>query len=216
MKHVQDTIDYYQHGEHPRILFLSGMHGDEYQSAEILAMLLQKEHLVHVPFLYIPAVSPSAVKNGTRKNADGHDINRQFINEISDSEAKRIVDIVSLHSFTSVFDIHEDPDRTSEFYLYDSQRMSADVLNQYRRTIEHSGTKLFTGLDDPDDHDLGCHIDQGYYYFRNLKNTEGFFSKWALEKGIAKRIFTVEIPGKATRDKKQQILETILPFLIAL
>jgi len=200
----------------PTLLFLTGSHGDEYESGLLLQEYL-REHAARLPsFFVIPKVSPNPVSLKTRKNKHGHDINRQFFDNTKDAEAKTAMQLLVQHRFQTAIDIHEDPDRTESFYLYDSFKMTDQELTEYRSRMDRAHIPLFTGIDDPEDDTLDCEIDQGYYYFRSLENTEGFFSKWAIEKGIVKRVFTVEIPGAAPLDKKRTMLDTILPFLVSL
>jgi predicted deacylase len=207
-------ITYFQFGT-PETLFLSGMHGNENQSGEIFQSLIQK----YTDYVYIPNVSPSAVKQKTRHNMFDHDINRQFFDGTSDTEALEIMKIVKPFHVTKCIDIHEDPDRTSSFYMYVSHHLNDTDLSTYRSVMTKANIHLYTGIDDIEDELLGCHIVNGYYPFRDgwLSETpdEGFFSKWAINHGIADRVFTVEIPGKADAQIKQTILKNLIPFLLS-
>mgnify|MGYP001563195187 CR=1 FL=1 len=116
--------------------------------------------------------------------------------------------------------LHEDPDQEEAFYLYDSGRMNEEELAKYEACVRSTKSLLFTGLDDPDDETLGCEIVDGYYSFRsNWKDDgsidEGFSSKWMIRNAVAKRVFTLEIPGKADRVLKQSLIHHLIPFLIS-
>ncbi len=217
IKHTTGPHSYFLSGPNPSVLFLSGMHGDEFGSGKILqAFLNTRAEDPH--FLYIPKVSPSAIAQGTRANAQGHDINRQFRFGTEDAEAKSIMSIVSPYRFRIVIDIHEDPDRTQAFYVYDNARMTPQELALYRDAIHQTDARLYTGIDDLEDENLGCHVDRGYYSFRtdwdvDTDKDAGFFSKWAVTQGIAARVFTVEIPGKAPDSLKRQLIDAVVPFL---
>ena len=194
------------------------MHGDEYGSGKLLDSLLRDKKISVPEYLYIPAVSPSAVSRQTRKNSQEHDINRQFHDDTADREAKNIMSIVSPYHFSIVIDIHEDPDRTQAFYVYDNARMTKRELETYRTAVHQTDARLYTGIDDLEDENLGCHVEKGYYSFRSdwdedTDKDAGFFSKWAIRRGIANRVFTVEIPGKAPLKLKRQLILAVVPFL---
>ena len=213
-------LEYYLRGDNPQILFLSGMHGDEYESGAILEEFIKKQREYLPEFLYIPRVSPSAVASGSRLNAYGNDINRQFDSVTQDKEALNVMRLLSKYSFDLVLDIHEDPEQKDAFYLYDSGGMSASELETYKTCVQSTTCDLFTGIDDPGDTTLGCTIEEGYYSFRpNWKHDgsvdEGFSSKWMIRNGIAKRVFTLEIPGKAKALLKQSLVEQVVPFLMS-
>lgn len=199
----------------PRVLLFSGMHGDEYESGALLERYLI-EHAEWLPdFLYIPQISPSAVAAKTRKNTYGNDINRQFLPTTQDPEARSVMDIVSPHQFTLCIDIHEDPDRTLGFYLYDTDQMSEEELKNYRDYVTATGARLYTGVDDVDDEHLMLQVKKGYVSlgFERSGVTSGFSSRWLFEAGICKRAFTVEIPGKAPTALKDAVIRTITTYL---
>lgn len=215
-KRTHDALEYFLHGEAPRVLLLSGMHGDEYESGALLERYLI-EHADNLPdFLYIPQVSPSAVAAKTRKNAYGNDINRQFMPATQDPEARSVMDIVSPYQFTLCVDIHEDPDRTLGFYLYDTDQMSDGQLERYRTCLTTTGARLYTGVDDIDDEHLMLQVEKGYVSlgFERSGVTSGFSSRWLFEAGICKRTFTVEIPGKAAKVLKDAVIHTITEYLL--
>ena len=66
----------------PIIHLYSGVHGDEPESVEFLTGFWKRELLENVPdnitILYFPEVNPDGLEAGTRVNANGVDINRNF------------------------------------------------------------------------------------------------------------------------------------------
>jgi hypothetical protein len=191
------------------------MHGNEYESGILLEQYLLT-HTDTIPhFLYIPHVSPSAVRAGTRKNIYGHDINRQFLPQTKDSEALAVMDIVKPYHFNICIDIHEDLDRTLGFYLYDTETMTADELHAYRSVIHTTGARLYTGIDDLDDAHLMLHVDKGYVCEPTAADS-GFSSRWLFDTDIVPRSFTVEIPGKGTRKLKQSLIQACISFLCSI
>ncbi len=211
------ALEYFLHGDTPRVLFLSGMHGDECESGQVLERYLQSQESGLPPFLYIPKVSPTAVAARRRVNALGNDVNRQFLPTSSDPEALAVMKLVSKHSFHVVIDLHEDPDRTSAFYLYDSGRMSDAQLHELRDNIHTSGARLYTGVDDMGDEHLRRHIERGYISLpqEEVSQESGFSSIWMMQKGIVERAFTLEIPGRASPQLKQALVALLIPFLVS-
>lgn len=216
-KHTYQSHTYYTKGANPRILIFSGMHGNEYESGRILTSYLT-ENAHNLPdFVYIPEVSPSAVTQGTRKNTHGHDINREFLNQTTDQEALAVMYIVKPYTFHLCIDIHEDPDRTMSCYIYDTAHMTPEELQAYRACIQTTDARLYTGIDDVDDEHLMLQVDKGYVSlgYEESHETAGFSSRWLYETGIAKRTFTVEIPGKAHTSLKNSIIRALTPYLLA-
>lgn len=215
-KRLYQSHTYYIHGNHPRILLFSGMHGNEYESGKILTKYLTKHASTLPDFVYIPEVSPSAVAAGTRKNSYDHDINRQFTHHTDDPEALSIMTIVQPYIFNLCIDIHEDPDRTMSCYIYDTAHMTSAELEAYRSCIQTTKARLYTGVDDIDDEHLMLQVDKGYVSlgYDASSETAGFSSRWLYEKGIAKRTFTVEIPGKAPASLKDSIIRVLTPYLL--
>src|SRR3989344_4105650 len=210
------TTEYFQKGSNPRLLILSGMHGDESGVITSIQTYLEK-NLETVPdFLFVPEVSPSAVAAGTRKNSAGRDINRHFLNQTDDAEVKQIMEILRPYTFDLCLEFHEDPDRTKSFYVYDSEQMAAGEIKEYEQTILQSGASLYTGIDDPLDADLGLHIHRGYIATPIwwLTPEAGFSIWWLLHEGKAKRVINPEVPGKAKKEIKDKLVEQTFAFFL--
>ncbi len=216
-KHTIGTIDYYTYGDQPRLLLTSGMHGDERESASIFEAWVHK-HLEHLPpLVYVPVVSPSAVRLGTRINAHGHDINRQFTDTTQDAEALAFMRIVKGYAFDLGLDLHEDRDRKKSFYMYDTGKMEESELSAFRAHMRQNGIPLYTGIDDPDDDTLDCMITDGYYSLEADDDdaSDGFSNIWLTMHGIVRRKFTLENPQHAEPAEKLHIIDSIVPYLIA-
>lgn len=212
----QGRLPYILSGESPRVLLLSGMHGDEYESGALLEHYLRTYASSLPSFLYIPQVSPSAVEVKKRKNRYGNDINRQFVRGSKDPEALSVMSLVSQYRFSLCVDVHEDPDRTLGFYLYDSEQMTINELERYRELVQQTDARLYSGVDDVDDEHLNLLVEKGYVSlgFEKTAGTAGFLSKWLYDERRANRSFTLEIPGKAGRTVKQQLISSVVPFLL--
>jgi len=103
-KYSANGITYWIKGKNPNLLISSGMHGDEYQVIDLVFKYLRKNYRELPDFLYIPHLSPSAVKKGTRKNKFGHDLNRSFLKRATDKEALTVKRILSKRKFTLFID----------------------------------------------------------------------------------------------------------------
>ena len=216
-QYTSGPLTYYQNSSRPSVLILSGMHGDEYGAGKILEQLVSNDRLIESAFLYIPQVSPSAVAAHTRENTYGHDINREFRNHAADKEALAVMDVLKRYHFTLAIDVHEDPERTKSFYIYDTGNMTKEQQTGYQALIEKMGVELYTGMDDSEDKNLGCHVENGYISFRQdtVLVTTGFLSIWMTSETFADRVFTVEIPGNASSELKRDLLLTIIRFLVS-
>ncbi len=216
-KHTHGSLEYFLHGKVPRVLLFSGMHGDEYESGRLLEEYLKENYQTLPHFLYVPQVSPSAVASSTRKNKYGNDINRQFLPTTSDPEAKAVMSLLSAFHFDVCIDVHEDPDRTLGFYLYDTEHMNDGELANYRAAVHATGARLYTGVDDVDDENLNLNVEKGYVSlgFEKTQQVSGFSSRWLYDKSISRRSFTLEIPGRGSLLLKRSLLHTVISFLLS-
>ena len=212
--HQQEIHQFVQKGEHPTLLLLSGMHGDEHESISIIQAYVNSHENELPDFIYIPEVSPSAVAQKTRTNANGHDINRSFFQSGFDNEATSCMNILSNHSFSLCLDFHEDPDHRKEFYLYDTGILPDDILEKLRSRIVDIGFSLLDGVDDPTDPTLGYMVDKGYVTMNgDIDQTDtGFASGWMIRHGVSDRVITLEIPGKSKLSDKNRLIESIFSF----
>jgi protein MpaA len=62
----------------PRVLLISTMHGDEGRPREILGMLRDGRSIRGIDLWVVPVYNPDGLARGTRKNAHGVDLNRNF------------------------------------------------------------------------------------------------------------------------------------------
>lgn len=211
-------IEYFVKGDAPRLLLLSGMHGDEYESSDCLIEYIE-QHKDSLPdFLCLPRLSPSAIARKTRKNQWGRDINRQFFDNPEDEEVQAIMQILRPYQFPLSINVHEDPDRLLSFYLYDSDCLTEDQLTHLRTTISATGARLYTGIDDPEDIHLGLEVKRGYVStpFDESHGDTGFSERWLVKRRIVKRMLVPEIPGKAPIELKKKLVEAIFSFALPL
>ena len=196
----------------------SGTHGDETQVTECVTAYIEKHQQELPDYLYIPEVSPSAVERKTRRNKHDRDLNRHFHDNTIDEEAIAVMEIVQKFSVPLGITFHEDPDRRTSFYMYDSDMMSADELVQYRAAMTTTGAKLYTGIDDEEDENLGLHVEKGYISttIDPHEKEMGYSMNWLVEHRVAKRIFIPEIPGKGDMPLKHAIVDGVFKFCSSL
>ncbi|OGK14164.1 hypothetical protein A3C98_00335 [Candidatus Roizmanbacteria bacterium RIFCSPHIGHO2_02_FULL_37_15] len=214
-KRKAGTIYYYQKGASPVLLLLSGTHGDEFGVINPLKQVINK-YLSKLPdFIFIPEVSPSAVKKRTRRNGFKNDVNRNFFEKTKDIEAKANMEIVARYKFKLGLTFHEDPQLDS-FYLYDSEIMSSKLLHTFKAHIKEQNIGLYSGIDDANDVSLGNVLDDGYITVpaHAKKIIHGDFWDWSLLNGYVKRLLCPEIPGKLGLKNKTFLVDLIFKDLI--
>ena len=205
----QTRIKYYAGGARPRLLIISGMHGDESDVIKCVGQAVKKYLNKLPPFVFIPKASPSAVRQRTRFNQEKIDLNRNFIDATQSDEVKTIMSIVKKYKFDLCVSFHEDMEQ-EEFYCYDcGEYQDCCKIKSFQQAARSYGFKLFNGIDDHSDPALGYQVIDGYvgmppdFYLQN----NGTFENWAMRHGIIKRVLIPEIPGKLPKNKKQQLTE---------
>lgn len=209
-------MQFIQTSSQPKLLVLSGTHGDEYGVIASVQKYLE-EHTALLPdYLYVPEMSPSAVQAKTRENAEGYDLNRHFTTDSSVAEVQEAIALLSPFTFNIVLNFHEDYERTRAAYIYDSHMFSDELREKWIDHASTHGVKLFTGIDDASDPILSNHIQDGYLgtYDADRTYDSGFFQDWALSSNIVKRSFILEIPGAAPQEEKDRITAALFTFFL--
>lgn len=208
-----DETPYFVRGAKPKLLILSGTHGDEPEVDTCVTRYIDTHQAELPDYVYIPKLSPSAAELKTRRNKYGNDLNREFIHNPTDPEVIVAMKILEPFSFSLCIAFHEDPDRRTSFYMYDTDHMSDDLLLTYQNTIIKAGVKLFTGIDDPADNKLALHVEKGYIHTPMIGSEgTGFSMRWLITNHKAKRVFNPEIPGRASIDLKQRLVDSIFEY----
>lgn len=206
-------LEYYIYGDNPQILIDSGTHGDESEIIPMVGSCIEK-YLDRLPnFLYVPKVSSTALALGTRKNKDGVDLNRNFMDQTQIQEAIDYMELVKPHHFQAVYSFHEDLSQKN-FYMYDSFDLQGTrELQKFKDELLSLGVGLFTGIDDPDDPILRYQIEEGYHHYLTFR-TDGTSTSWMAKNGIVERIMEPEIPGKVSKEKKAQMVDAVFRHFI--
>ena len=165
--------------------------------------------------MFVPKVSPSAIRLKTRKNKRGIDINRGFLDGNSDPEILANIKIASLYDFETCISFHEDP-VVNYFYIYDSGLIDNKRLSILRSRVLKLGIPLLTGIDDPEDPVLGNKFYKGYKQFplQNNGNNDGTFWGWAQHQGGIKNLLNPEIPGLAKVELKREVVDLLFELLL--
>jgi len=105
------------------VTITAGIHGDEPAGVEAAVRFLESnvdnEALLSKFYIIVfPCDNPSGWENGTRENADGIDLNREFASKNPAPEVKIIMNTLQGKCFDIVFEMHEDVDSPG-FYLYE-------------------------------------------------------------------------------------------------
>lgn len=208
-------ILYYVYGDKPCLLIDSGTHGDEYEVINSVEKAVKK-YIAEMPsFIYIPEVSPSAVRLKTRENENGKDLNRDFFEESNEDESKAVMQIIRQYRFNLSVSFHEH-DSMDGFYFYDSLKMPKKMLQAIRDGISGLGVGLYSGIDDDNDLALGYRLSEGYVSCSEDQNKEknGCLWTWLYRNKFVKRLVLSEIPGKVSQEVKDKIVEVIFKRLI--
>jgi hypothetical protein len=207
----------YTFGNRPRLLIDTGTHGDEYGVISLVKKVLLKYEEQLPDFLYIPLVSPSAVKLKVRENVRGKDLNRIFFDDSDDPEVQLNIKALWGQKFDLHVSFHEDP-QSENYYVYDSgfDKRESDLVIQHNNYLLKNNIILLNGIDDPDDLSLGYEFVNGYRKFIHLENgiDDGMIVTWILNKGISRNCLLPEIPGKLELKEKEFIVDSFFKEVI--
>lgn len=220
IKYVSDKLsgfEWYVSGSDPKLLFHSGTHGDEFDVVDCVKNSLLR-YIDKLPsFIFVPYVSPSAIKNKTRNNKNGLDLNRSFFRSSDDLEIKENINILEGCNFNLFVSFHEDP-MSDQYYIYDESgddELSSKIV-KHNGFIEQKGISLLNGFDDPDDPHLGHKFVEGYAKFDHSQNNkaDGTVTMWLYSEKRVKSILVPEIPGKINLGKKAMLVDSIFKNII--
>ena len=216
LKH-HHTLPYYQSGSNPEVLFVSGIHGDEYGVIPFVKKALEKYGKRLPPYLYIPQASKTAVASKTRRNKDNVDINRHFFNDTSVIEVTTIQSLVQRFQFSYTVTFHEDTDE-KRFYLYDmgSFLHTTSFFDSLKGDLKKFGVPLLDGIDDPNDPILGHRFLEGYCALMPGEQIpeNGTLEQWLISHIITEQVLAVEVPGKVSTTLKDKIVDAFFRHII--
>ena len=103
----------------PQVYLSSGIHGDEISGPlALLEMLRQPDFFTDFNVTIFPILNPDGLARGTRGNADGIDLNRDYRNSKSQEILSHIEALKTLGQFDAAMMLHEDFEGIGA-YLYE-------------------------------------------------------------------------------------------------
>lgn len=200
----------YIKGSSPKLILHSGTHGDECEIIESVKKAVTKFEDKLPDFVFVPEVSPSAVKSRTRTNARGVDINREFYADSADLEVKSNMEIFQKYPAPLLVSFHEDAELAKDLYIYDCGSLKGtELIKSYLRSLPSLGVFPYNGVDDRDDPSLGSEFKDGYRFFPVLARgkDDGMIPTWVLARELVEKVVVIEIPGKAKRGIKDDLVD---------
>lgn len=132
--------------ELPAVVVAAGVHGDEPEAVEAALHLLEEADQGRLPvvshrLVVFPCLNPSGLLQGTRSNAAGQDINRQFHGGLTAATAavRRFLPGLPM---AALVDLHAD--RTTDgFYFFEMLQQEIDTLApSVQRVMTEAGFRL--------------------------------------------------------------------------
>lgn len=204
-------FEYFIKGDNPTLLIHCGTHGDEFESIDIVKKCVEKYENKLPDFIFVPVVSPSAVKNKTRLNENGFDLNRIFFSDSKEPEVVENIKVLNGYKFDLFVSFHEDP-MSDEYYIYDSgyKTEESEAIKAHNQKLKKLGVNLLNGIDDTEDIDLGYEFKDGYKKFIETKEdlNNGMITVWSMLEKDIQTCLTPETPGLLDFKKKELIVDT--------
>jgi protein MpaA len=143
--------------EAPRVYLSAGIHGDEISGPfALLEMLRQPDFFANCEATLFPILNPDGLVRGTRENADGIDLNRDYREPKSAEIASHIAILQTLGRFDAAMYLHEDFEGTGA-YLYElneslSPALGGEIMAAMERHVpidlrpEIEGVRAMNGI----------------------------------------------------------------------
>ncbi len=214
---VLPDFHYFIKGDNPKLLIHSGTHGDEFEVIEVVQKCIEKYEDKLPDFIFVPQVSPSAVKKKTRVNGNGFDMNRIFFSNSKELEVIENIKAIKDYKFDLMVSFHEDP-KLPFYYIYDegTDPIETELILKHNLKLQNMGVDLLNGIDDPEDPILGIDFTNGYRKFiisPEFKNS-GMITSWAIINNLVNDTLTPEIPSSADISKKEMIVDSFFKDIL--
>jgi hypothetical protein len=207
---TKSGVEYFIKGKVPKIVIQTGTHGDEYGVIQSVEKAIRKYETQLQDFIFVPEVSPTAVKAKTRVNIRGSDLNRIFTSESKDQEVQDNMTLLEKYPSDFVVSFHEDPEHSDIVYVYDNGFEGEDSHTKiWLESIRKYGIKPLNGSDDPTDPALDFIFTDGYRFFpyKGGEEFNGMVVTWVLGEKLSQRFQIVEIPGQAEQKLKDKLVD---------
>jgi len=228
IKHTSKMLpdfEYFIKGENPTLLIHAGTHGDESESIGFVRKAVEKYEDNLPDFVFVPVVSPSSVRNKTRLNENGFDLNRIFFSDSKELEVIENIKVLNDYKFDLFVSFHEDPG-SNEYYIYDAvvahdsgfKTEESERVKKHNLKLKNMGIKLLTGVDDTEDVDLGYEFKEGYRKFieTHADLTNGMITVWSMLEKNVQTCLTPEIPGQLSLKQKELIIDTFFKDVLCI
>ncbi len=187
-------------GKAPHIYLSAGIHGDEPAGPLAMLALLQQGKLSpEITWSLCPALNPSGLMAGTRENATGHDLNRDYLVRETQEVAAHAKWLDFLPTPDLFISLHEDWETTG-FYFYeirlgeDSPQLAREILAAVRPHFSaEPGPEI-------DGHEVR---ENGWIYHAAEPDLEDGWPEaiWLAKSGCPLS-FTFETPSQAPLDRR--------------
>jgi hypothetical protein len=218
VQHGNATIKYLICGGEPALCLGACVHGDESKVKRPMIRVMRRMTKVALlpDYICIPEVSPSAVRLQTRKNAQGVDVNRAFFDDSPVEEVQANMMIFKSHHVKVAAFFHMD--YIASYFYSHVDLEGSEILGNLRREFRSNGIPLYTGVDDENDPLLRLESREGYIFDPPKETYDGQMVNWLHLKGLADRVFDIEISTLLSFDQQCKAVSLfmqglILPFL---
>ncbi len=205
---ILSNLEYFVKGNNPKLLIHCGTYGDEYDVVKHVENAVIKYEEQLPDFVFVPIVSPSAVKLRTRINDNGKDLNRIFFSDSTDPEVLANIEIIGENKYDLFVSFHEDFE-FPDYYIYDEgfTNLKQNMILNHNSQISKLGFTLFNGIDDPI---LNNVFLNGYKKIVINKDTRnnGMITSWMLSEGKVLDTLNPEIPMNLDSNSKKKIIDT--------
>ena len=160
------------HVDAPTVYISSGMHGDEPAGPEAIRSLLEMGFFSErYHWQIVPVINPIGLQSGTRENAQGLDLNRDYYHLKSEEVRNHVAWLEQQTVPNLMLSLHEDWESTG-YYFYEintrgDQPEQAQVLMKHLDSVMFREPELVI-----DDHDVR---DQGWIYHEAVADE---FENW--------------------------------------
>jgi len=99
--------------------------------------------------------------------------------------------------------------------MYTSQNINPQIFLKLKKQLNTINISLFNGIDDPADPVLNNQINNGLLVSPIEKEGKGTLWPWLQKNNNVNYCIDFEIPGKATQQKKNKLVQILFDFLIS-
>lgn len=207
----------------PKVLILSGIHGDEQSGPLAIARFLLGLRLPvqRNNWDIIPLINPYGFEKGKHDDALGRNINRYFFDAPKKNEPAECGILrkfsKSIHqTYDFAVSIHEDTERRN-FYLYDGGcGQDSPLITKVFGSVKQRKIGLFSGIDDINDPQLRNRVKNGYIDAKSSCEHLPTFEDYLLRNKKAKKVLVLEIPGRLKLEKRINLAALLIAEILKL